>query len=371
MEQRCWELQLVTGEVTLDRARMQEFYFVKGRAPRRTVVLVWIGLAVSAVFTYLALRNVHFREVWAGLRASNYLWVIPSVALVGAGLALRALRWRLLFVAATRPAYRPILAATILGQFFNMTLPARAGEAARVVALNQSARTSRAEAIVTVAVERLCDLLALLVMLFVLLPWLPHVTWVRAAAVLAIALVVGTVVAVVVLSAFGERPFRFLLRPFARLPFVSVERTELAAASLVRGATSLRDPWLAAVAALLTAVIWASYALSTWVLMLGFDLGTSPLAAGLVIIATGLSMILPSSPAAVGVFEAATLVALKAYGIPKSTALPYALVLHAVNFFPYVAAGLLVLQTHALAVGRKAVYPVTEHHPLSRSGRPG
>jgi hypothetical protein len=46
-------------------------------------------------------------------------------------------------------------------------------------------------------------------------------------------------------------------------------------------------------------------ALSTWVLMLGFDLGLSPLAGGLVIVAVGLSMILPSSPAAVGVFEAA------------------------------------------------------------------
>ncbi len=49
-------------------------------------------------------------------------------------------------------------------------------------------------------------------------------------------------------------------------------------------------------------------------------------------------MILPSPPAAVGVFEGAALIALKAYGVPYSSALPYALVLHLVNFVPFVVA---------------------------------
>ena len=77
--------------------------------------------------------------------------------------------------------------------------------------------------------------------------------------------------------------------------------------------------------------------------MLGFHLGLSPIAGLLVSIATGLSLVVPSSPGAVGVFEAAALVGLKAYGIEKADALSYAIVLHAVNFFPYVAAGALVL----------------------------
>ena len=54
-------------------------------------------------------------------------------------------------------------------------------------------------------------------------------------------------------------------------------------------------------------------------------------------------MILPSAPAALGVFEGAAILALKAYGLPKSESLPYALVLHAVNFLPYILAGLFLL----------------------------
>jgi uncharacterized protein (TIRG00374 family) len=242
-----------------------------------------LGFAVSAGFTYVALRNVRLDDVWDGLTESNYWWVVPSVGLIVAALALRALRWRFLFAAATRPPYRPVLSATILGQFFNNVLPARAGEAARVIALSRSARTSRAETVATVVVERVFDVMALLVLLFVLVPWLPHVTWLRGAAILAIVLAVATAVAVVVLSSFGERPFRVLLRPLARLPFLSIERTEHAAASLVRGAASLRQPSLAIVAAVLTMLSWVLYSLSAWVLMLGFDLDLSPLAGGLVI----------------------------------------------------------------------------------------
>ncbi len=335
---------------------MREFQAVSGRGRDgrwRRRALISLGFAVSGVFTYFAVRDVDFDEVWRSLRESNYWWAIPALAVLAVSVALRSLRWQYLFPAETRPPYVPVLNATILGQFFNQILPVRAGEVARVIALNQSARTSRVEATATVVVERAYDVLALLVILFVAVPWLPRVTWIRAAAILAIVLVAVLVAAVLVLARFGERPVRFLLRPFARLPFVSVERTELAASNLVRGAASIQRPGLAAVALVLTGVSWLLLGLSCWILTLGFDLGL-PFGAGLlVIVALGLGMILPSSPAAVGVFEAATLVALNAYGVPDSQALSYALVLHAVNFFPYIGAGLVVFHLHAVTYRKR------------------
>ena len=286
---------------------------------------------------------MHWHELRDGLAASDYWWVLPSTGLLFAAQGIRALRWQYLFPRATRPTYVPALEATLLGQAFNNVLPARAGEAARVVALNRRAGTSLVEATATVVVERLFDVLCLLGLLFVLAHWLPHVTWLRAAAILAIALTAATVVAAFVLFRWGERPFRALLRPLARLPFLSEERIDHAAASLVRGTRALHDWRLAAVAVVLTTASWLVLSASSWVLLYGFDVPHSFLLGVLVTVATGLSLVIPSSPDAVGVFEAAALVALKAYDVPKGDALPYALVLHAVNFFPYVAAGALVL----------------------------
>ena len=315
--------------------------------------MIWLGFAVSAFFLFLAVRNVPPSEVWDALSQSDYWWAVPSIALLFLAQLVRALRWQWLFTPATRPPYGPAFEATLLGQCFNNILPARAGEIARILALHRTAGTSRAETTSTVVVERLFDVLVLLALLFVFAPWLPHVTWLHTAAILAVLLVVATVSAVVVLLRWGERPFLVLLRPLARLGLVSLERAEQAAASFVRGAASLRDPRLAAPALFLTVVSWIPIALGAWVLMIGFHLGLSPLAGLLVTIATGLSLVLPSSPGAVGVFEAAAVVGLKAYGIEKADALSFALVLHAVNFFPYVLAGLLVVHIEATRSRRR------------------
>jgi uncharacterized membrane protein YbhN (UPF0104 family) len=68
----------------------------RARADPRTLFLVVLGLAVSGGFTYLALRHVRLHVVWAGLKASNYWWTVPSVGLLVLALPVRALRWQLL-----------------------------------------------------------------------------------------------------------------------------------------------------------------------------------------------------------------------------------------------------------------------------------
>ena len=102
----------------------------------------------------------------------------------------------------------------------------------------------------------------------------------------------------------------------------------------------------------LTTLSWLYLGLSMWFVLEVFDLGLSPLAGVLVAIAVNIGMILPSSPAAVGVFEAAVLVALDAYGVPKEQALSFALVAHALNVVPFLVAGPLVLHAHAVSLGR-------------------
>ena len=61
----------------------------------------------------------------------------------------------------------------LIGLLFNAILPARAGEAARVLALWREARVSRVESLATAIAERVYDIFALLVLLFVAAPFLP------------------------------------------------------------------------------------------------------------------------------------------------------------------------------------------------------
>ena len=308
----------------------------------RRRALIGLGLAVTAVFAYLAVRDTRPGEVWEALRESDWLWLLPAFAVLAIGIVLRALRWWVLFSPATRPPIGPVLEATLLGYFFNNVLPLRAGEAARIVALRRRARGSWAETGATVALERAFDVMAVLGILFVLVPWLPEVSWLRVAAALAALMLVVLVAAAVILALWGDRPLQRLLRPLVR--FIHVDRVEAGGASLARGLVGLRHVSIALPALALTVLSWVVLGISTWLAMLGFHLGLSPAAGIFVMIALGLSAILPASPAGVGVFEAAVVVALSTYDIDESEALSYALVLHALHFFPFIAAGLLVLR---------------------------
>ncbi len=325
----------------------------RGRISGRSL-LVAVGLAVSVVFTYLAVRDVDFGLFWDGLRASNYWLVPPTLAALAVTVLIRTVRWQLLFVRDQRPPLGPTASALLIGNFFNIVLPARAGEAARVVALHQRTGASRATALGTAVSERVYDVVALLVILFVAVPFLPDVTWLRTAVVFAAVVFAALVVVVVALSVWGDRPVRGLLRPLALLPRVSRERAEAAGKNLAEGLAGFRNPRVALPAFLVTVVSWLALGVSYWILLAAFDLGLGFGAAMLAVVATNLALVLPSSPAAIGVFEAATQVSLAAYGVSASHALSYAVVLHAVNLFPFLAAGYVVLHRHSTAVRRSS-----------------
>ena len=89
-------------------------------------------------------------------------------------------------------------------------------------------------------------------------------------------------------------------------------------------------------------------ALSYWILMEAFHLDLPLASAVLVTVAINLSLVLPSSPAALGVFEAATIIALNAWDVPQAEALSYALILHLFNLVPFLIIGAVLLGPAAL-----------------------
>jgi uncharacterized membrane protein YbhN (UPF0104 family) len=72
-------------------------------------------------------------------------------------------------------------------------------------------------------------------------------------------------------------------------------------------------------------------------------------AAALVLCATGFSMVLPSSPGAMGVFEWAAVQALSVYGVDQTSAFGYALGLHAFTNISLILFGLLGLMREGLS----------------------
>jgi uncharacterized protein (TIRG00374 family) len=318
-------------------------------------LLIAAGFAVTAGCTYLAVRGVALDDARAALAASDLRWLLPASVVLAFALWLRSVRWWVLFDPSSRPPLRAVGHAAFVGYFFNNILPARAGEAARVIALYGKARTPRAETIGTVVIERVFDLLALLVLLFACYPLLPEISWLRAAALLGIVLVAGVLVLVAVLVRYDERAVRWLLSPLRRLPGAGAsERVEQAVGNATRGLVALREPRVALRGMALTLASWVVLGFSFWILTAALHLDVPVVAGMLVVVAINLSLVLPSSPAALGVFEAATIVALRAFDVPQAEALSYALVLHLLNLVPFLVIGAALLGPGALRRGVRA-----------------
>jgi len=319
-------------------------------APRRvrSAIGVAAGAGASLVFGALAVRDVDFDVFWRGIGEMQYLWLVPSLAALAVTVYLRAVRWQLLFAPESRPPLPSATRALLIGLLFNQILPLRAGEAARVLALHQAAGTSKAEAAGTAVVERVYDVLTLLALLFVASPFLPSVSWIHGAAIFAAVFGAAVALAVVVLVVGGDRVLALFLAPLAALPGFSRVRTDAAAARLREGFRALHHAPTALAAFFVTVAFWLVAALSYWAVLAGFDFRVGLGGALLAVVATNLALVIPSLPAGLGVFEAAMVLALAAYDVGESRALACAVVLHAANFFPYLAAGLVALHRHAL-----------------------
>jgi glycosyltransferase 2 family protein len=307
---------------------------------------VLAGLVASVACLYLAVRDVDFELFYDALGEMRYWWILPALFVLAISVALRAIRWRYLFSPATRPPPGATLRALLVGELFNVALPLRTGEFVRVVVVHREAGTSRSEALATALVERFLDILVLLVLLFAVLPFAPEISWLGvAASVLAVGVVVLSA-GIFVLHRYGERPISFLLRPLARLPGLSTERTTAAAVSSLRGFEGLRNARTGLVAAALTAGGWLAVAFAFWLLMRGLQLDLGYEAAVLVVVAITFALILPALPAGIGVFEAAVLVALRPFDVGDSEALSCAVVLHVVSLAGVLTAGVVALRSH-------------------------
>lgn len=307
-------------------------------------LLVVAGIVVSALFMYLAVRGAQLGQTVDALGATSYPMLLPALALLVIAFLIRAVRWRSLFAPDRRPPLPDVVAAQFVGYLANAILPVRAGEAAAIVALNKRARTPIAEGTATMLVQRAEDVLSLVFLLVVMLPWLPELSWLRAAVLISLVLLAALVVITLLVVRFGEGVVRLLVKPLSWIPFIPKNAVERAPTHFVRGLAGLLTPRIALVSFGLTTLSWIVLGLGFWVVMLASDIELSPLAGVLVVIGVGLAMILPSSPAALGVFEGATVVVLSAYAVPDSIALSYALVVHAMTVLPLfvVAAGILL-----------------------------
>jgi glycosyltransferase 2 family protein len=311
---------------------------------------VWIGIAISILCLGLALKDVRFADVWAALQGANYVFVLVTVLMTALGLCGRALRWKLLFYPANDLPLSKVFAVLNIGYLLMNVLPARLGDVARAILLGELTGVSKARTLSTIVVERVTDVLVVLLFLASVVLFVPVPDWVAQSAVLVGVGFVGLAAILVLLAHQRERGLALLHRLARLAPFLDREGVWHLVDSLLDGLGILRYGRPAGQLLVGSVLIWVLGVIQFHSVILAFDLQV-PLAATVFIMCiTALGMTVPSSPGYIGVWEYIIVLGLSLFGVDKSQALSYALVLHFSVYLTTTLMGALSLGRETLAM---------------------
>jgi uncharacterized protein (TIRG00374 family) len=307
---------------------------------------ILLGLAVSAALLIYFFRDVDLAVVMSRLGQTIWTFLALSVVLNFASIWMRAWRWYYLFPPGARPTH--LFRALVIGYMGNNLLPLRAGELVRIyVASRRGPRFWTTFA--TVVVERVLDGLAvgLIVAALLLVGKVPpELRW-------SIVVFLGVdLLGLLIVAALAAAPgaCRVVVETLFHR-FGWLERRLLALLeTMTEGLKGLREASHLLPIAGFSVAVWAAFALSIWTALHAAHLDLPVMAAWTVVAFLGLGVSLPSSPGFVGIVQAATVLALALFAVPRTEALSFSLLMHASQFFPVTAVGLLYLFTEQISL---------------------
>jgi glycosyltransferase 2 family protein len=297
---------------------------------RRGGALLVVGIASSAFFLWLVVRDIEADAVWAALRNADVgLVALAAVVIQGVYVAQGA-RWRI--IAGTLSLTVRRLYALVLGGIgANNILPLRIGDILRARWLANSAAISSGRALGSVFRDRACDVVTLVVALAVSLPFVGDPVWVER-------IVLGGLVLLGVLAlAIGGAVVYTQTRPRGHRQKRSRAR-QLLRDTIDEIASPIGRHRLV-VALALSVVAWGTWAVAAGLVCRSLGFTLQPVDLVFVTAVINLGVVIPSSPGFIGTYQWLAVAALSVLGVDGELAVAFSILMQAIWFIPTTIVG--------------------------------
>ncbi len=321
-----------------------------GTGIRRATILA--GFAVSASFLALAAWRLDRTGVQQAFAHARWWPFVPlAIACYVAGHVLRGVRCRELV---RQDAHLSTLTASnivVVGYAVNNLLPARLGELARAGMLAERTGMPFSRALTVTFLERLLDGIVMVGLLIAAPLVVPVHGWVLQSARVA-APIFGVALVLVVLCALA--PYRVISlasRLAAPLPASTHDRVVGLVSQITQGVSPLRDARRLPSIVTLSVLVWLAEAGMFVFAMSCFHLPALYGRAVVVMAATNLGILLPSSPGFIGPFHWFCMQALAGFGVPEATSFSYAVLVHLTFYAPVTLWGVAAMGWYGIELG--------------------
>lgn len=286
------------------------------------VLRIAIGVAASVGLGWLAVRGLDWGTVREALVGVSLEIIVLSLIVFMFASWLRAYRWKILLWNEPITTWR-LFVVQNEGIGLNNLVPIRiASEATQLAVLTVRDRMRGSIALATLGMERVLDVLASTLILLIALAFVPEMqnfkvyVW----GALGFSIVVAALV-------------RFISWGSDSLPLFSRWAWVREFTKSVRELEESRLRLLACLA--VSSIYWVLVGITAWVVAQAVNMNISPVTATIAIMGTIFFVsAIPALPSSIGTFEAAVVYVLDFFGMDKSTAFAFAIVVHAVLFLP-------------------------------------
>ncbi|MGB2963316.1 MAG: lysylphosphatidylglycerol synthase transmembrane domain-containing protein [Anaerolineales bacterium] len=311
---------------------------------RNTIIKIILGTVVGGLAVYFAFRGVSVSQLGEVITQANPWLVIVGLCIVLLNVATITLRWWVMLIRPWQTAeYGSLLGGVYLGQMFNILLPARLGELARIYFVSERIKITKSGLLGSLMLEKVIDIITFGMALLLLITAISLPDWVTESGKTLIYLSLISLVAVIVLILWGRGILTLLTPMLKRLPASWGERFAGILERALTGFDSMRywkrqlPIWMLTIFSLILSI------LTNYVILQAVHIQVPITAALFVLIVLQVGSAPPSAPGKLGVFHYLAVLALSVFSVEKDLALAYGVLLYVVALLPKVLIGVGVL----------------------------
>ena len=313
---------------------------------------------ISIIGIYLAFMGEDFDGLIHQIKQVKISEITLGCFLLVTSCIVRAYRWKLIMDPVEKIPLHDVFSATMVGYFGNGILAFRLGELLRAYSVTSGRQMSATQAFGTVIMERILDLLMVLLVFVLLIPWFPfEQDGIRLAVYLlsgiTFAIILGIILSLkfnlmekigevaVLQKGIGQKLFQALNKIFDGI--VLIKKTDH-----VMGIV------------LSSILLWGFYYAMTFIILGACDLNLGIVGSGIILVLGSVVIGIPALPGSAGTYDAGIKFSLMVvFGIASGKALTYAIVSHAVSYFPLVIIGMIYFMYGSVRIKDVKKEPIT------------
>lgn len=298
-----------------------------------------LGVTISGAFLWLIFRSIPIKDILAVVRRAEAVWLLAGLGFFILGYASRIWRWRLMLASYNAAlgwgrCSVPFMASIAA----NNVLPFRAGDVLRGVAFSGWLGVPTARVLATLLVERLLDMLCLIIALAVVLGLFSS----GGAGIQALfgwsawffALAAGAIALILLFPRVFEPPVLWLVRAPGRRAGKFSHQLEVQVQDVFQTLSALATRARMATMIFWSFLAWTFEACVFYATARALPDIAAPVAAWVAMPVGTLSTMLPSTPGYIGTFHYFVMKTAELLGNPEVAAVAFALLVHLMLYIP-------------------------------------